>query len=117
MERRRDLRFEIQLKCRVQPLGGQHFIEGLTLNMSRSGALIRVLQNGHPRLVQPGDALRAEVPLPENRRFKPRCLACKAVAVRASEEREGWVVAIRFESIQFATAQPARMLEDSLVVM
>src|SRR5271165_3000151 len=64
MERRRDLRFEIQLRCRVQPIGGQHFIEGMTVNLSRSGALIRMIPNGHPALVpQPGDALWAEVPL------------------------------------------------------
>jgi hypothetical protein len=118
MERRRDLRFEIQLKCRVQPIGGQHFIEAMTLNLSRSGALIRVISNGHPTLVpRPGDALWAEVPLPAHRQFKQRCLACKAVAVRTSEEKEGWVVALRFERVQFATAQPARSPEDTLAVM
>jgi len=118
MERRRDLRFEIQLRCRVQPVGGQHFIEGMTLNMSRSGALIRVTLNGHAGLIpQPGDALWAEVPLPAHRQFKQRCLACQAIAVRTSEEKEGWVVAMRFERVQFATAQAARMPEDSLAVM
>ena len=118
MERRRDLRFEIQLRCRVQPIGGQHFIDGLTLNLSRSGALIRIVPDGHPGLVpQPGDALWAEVPLPAHRQFKQRCLACKAVAVRISEEKDGWVVALRFERVQFAVAQRARMPEDSLAVM
>jgi len=102
----------------VQPIGGQHFIEGLTLNLSRSGALIRMVSNGHPALVpRPGDALWAEVPLPQHRQFKQRCLACKAVAVRISEEKEGWVVALRFERVQFAVAKPARMPEDSLAVM
>ena len=118
MERRRDARFEIQLKCRVQPIGGQHFIEGLTINLSRSGALIRMVPDGHPALVpQPGDALWAEVPLPAHRQFKQRCLACKAVAVRISEEKQGWVVALRFERVQFVTAHPVRVPEDSLVVM
>jgi PilZ domain len=118
MERRRDPRFDIRLKCRVQPVGGQHFIEGLTLNLSRSGALIRMVPNGHPALVpRPGDALWAEVPLPAHRQFKQRCLASKAVAVRISEDKEGWVVALRFERVQFATAKPARSPEDSLAVM
>jgi hypothetical protein len=118
MERRRDPRFDIQLKCRVQPVGGQHFIEGLTLNLSRSGALFRVVLNGHPALVpKPGDALWAEVPLPAHRQFKQRCLASKAVAVRISEDKEGWVVALRFERMQFATTKPARSPEDSLAVM
>jgi hypothetical protein len=118
MERRRDLRFEIQLRCRVQPIGGQHFIEGLTLNLSRSGALIRVKPDGHPAVLpQPGDALWAEVPLPAHRQFKQRCLACKAVAVRSSEEKDGWVVALRFERVQFGVAQRAQMPEDSLAVM
>ncbi len=102
----------------MQPIGGQHFIEGLTLNLSRSGALIRVMPDGHPTLVpQPGDALWAEVPLPAHRQFKQRCLSCKAVAVRAVEEKDGWVVALRFERVQFAVAQRARMPEDSLAVM
>src|ERR1035438_5226200 len=118
MERRRDLRFEIQLTCRVQPLGSQHFIEGMTVNLSRSGALIRMIPNDNPALVpQPGDALWAEVPLPAHRQFKQRCLVCQAVAVRTSEEKEGWVVALRFERVQFATAQPVRTPEDSLAVM
>ena len=118
MERRRDLRFEIQRKCRVQVIGGQQVIEGVTLNLSRSGALIRVVQDGRPALVpRPGDALWAEVPLPVHQQFKQRCLSLRAVAVRTSEEKEGWVVALRFERVQFATAQPARAPEDSLAVM
>jgi|SRR5450631_1810047 hypothetical protein len=118
MERRRDLRFEIQLRCRVQPLGTQQVIDGMTINLSRSGALIRVLPNGHPTVLpQPGDAIWAEVPLPAHRHFKQRCLALKAVAVRTSEEQEGWVVALRFERIQFATAKRAPTAEDSLAVM
>ena len=90
----------------------------MTINLSRSGALIRVMQNGYSaKLPQPGDALWAEVPLPAHRQFKQRCLACKAVAVRTREEKGGWLVALRFERIQFANARPASAPEDSLAVM
>src|SRR6266567_1334048 len=115
MERRHDLRFEIHLKCRVQPIGAQQVIDCMTINLSRSGALIRVTPNGHLAVLpQPGDVLWAEVPLPTHRHFKQRCLSCKAIAVRSSEEKEGWVVALRFERVQFATAKPAATPEDSL---
>lgn len=77
-----------------------------------------MIPNGHPALVpRPGDTLWAEVPLPAHRQFKQRCLASKAVAVRISEDQEGWVVALQFERVQFATAKPGRVPEDSLAVM
>ncbi len=118
MERRRDLRFEIRLQCRVQPIGSQQVIDCMTINLSRSGALIRVMPNGYPaKLPQPGDILWAEVPLPAHRQFKQRCLASKAIAVRTSEEKGGWLVALRFERIQFVNAKPAPAPEDSLAVM
>ena len=118
MERRRDSRFEIQLKCRVQPIGGHQVIDGMTINLSRSGALIRVVRDGHPTpLLQPGDALWAEVPLPAHRMFKQRCLACKAIAVRMTEEKDGLVVALRFEHVQFGTVKAAAAPASSMAVM
>src|SRR5579864_1772137 len=118
MERRRDLRFEIQVRCRVQPVGGDQVIDGMTINLSRSGALIRVMRDGHPLPdLRPGDTFWAEVPLPPHRLFKQRCLSCKAVAVRTSEEREGWLVALRFERVHFADAKPAAIPVNSLAVM
>ncbi len=117
MERRRDLRFEIHLRCRVQPAGGQ-FIDGMTINLSRSGALIRVVRDGHPLpVLQPGDVLWAEVQLPAHRSFKQRCLSSKAVAVRTSEEKEGWLVALQFERVHFATAKPEPAPISSVAVM
>ena len=90
----------------------------MTINLSRSGALIRVTPAGYPaKLPQPGDILWAEVPLPAHRQFKRRCLAVKAIAVRTHEENGGWLVALRFERIQFANAKPASAPEDSLAVM
>src|SRR5258708_7627859 len=118
MERRRDLRFEIRLQCRVQPIGSQQVIDCMTINLSRSGALIRVTPDGYPaKLPQPGDVLWAEVPLPAHRQFKQRCLALKAIAVRTREENGGWLVALRFERIQFANAKTGSAPEASLAVM
>lgn len=90
----------------------------MTINMSRSGALIRVVPNGYPTpLLQPGDVLWAEVPLPAHRMFKQRCLACKAVAVRMSAEEDALVVALRFEQVQFGVVKAAAATANSLAVM
>jgi c-di-GMP-binding flagellar brake protein YcgR len=98
MERRRDLRFDISLKCRVRREGQTQAIEGTTLNLSRSGALIRI--NGGASL-EAGDVVVTEVPLPPHRLFNQRCLACKGVAVRAFEQERGWLVAVQFDHLEF----------------
>ena len=117
MERRRDLRYEVQLRGRVQPLGGE-IIDCMTINLSRSGALIRIATNGHiPPVFQPGDVVWAEVPLPAHKMFKQRALACKAVAVRACEHKDGWMVALRFERVGFSTAKRPAATVDTLAVM
>ena len=100
------MRFDISLVCRLKPAGQTQTIEGVTLNLSRSGALIRI-DNG--RTLQAGDVLLTEVPLPTNRLFKQRCLACRGVAVRTFEEQEGCLVAVQFDHLEFRplTEKPA----------
>lgn len=102
MERRRDLRFEIRLTCRLQRLGETQNVEATTLNMSRSGALVFLARDHQgDALPQPGDAVLAEVPLPAHRLYEQRCFACKGTAVRVDEGEEGWVVAVQFDHIEF----------------
>ena len=74
----------------MQPIGGQHFIEGLTLNLSRSGALIRMVSNGSSHFsTKQGDALWGKSR--SRRTGSSNSVACprKAIAVRVSEEKEG----------------------------
>ncbi len=89
----------------------------MTVNLSRSGALIRIAPNDGPTSVpRKGDALLAEVPLPANRRFEPRCLSCQGVAVRVTQNEEDgcWLIAVKFQQIQFcavtAQAKPLNVL-------
>lgn len=92
------MRFEISLLCRLRPLDRSQSIEGITLNLSRSGALIRIDGGA---VLQPGDQVLTEVPLPAHRLFKRRCLACKGVAVRTFEHNKGWLVAVQFDRLEF----------------
>lgn len=118
MERRRDLRFEIRLKCRLLSPTRPQVIDAVTVNLSRSGALLRLSLNGDGHApVQPGDVLLTEVPLPVHRSFKPRCLSCKAVAVRTFEEEESQVVAVQFEHIEFRPVSSDSALTSSVAVL
>jgi hypothetical protein len=78
----------------------------MTVNLSRSGALIRMSgNNGADPVLHQGDVLLAEVALPVHRQFRPRCLACKGVAVRMLEAGERQLlIAVRFEHVEFRTA-------------
>lgn len=117
MERRRDARFEIELKCRVQPVNGLRVAEGTTINMSRSGALIEISATCGPESVpQPGEALSAEVRLPSHLRFGPRCLSCKGVAVRAAKLGERYLVAVRFERMEVRMVRTATAAARAVVM-
>jgi hypothetical protein len=117
MERRRDARFKIELKCRIQPENGLQVADGTTINMSRSGALIEISATCSPESVPgPGDALLTEVRLPSNLYFGPRCLCCKGVAVRTAKIGKGYVVAVCFERIRIGGLPAAAMLAPAVVM-
>jgi hypothetical protein len=112
---RPDSRSEIELKCRVQPENGLQVVEGTTINMSRSGALIEISATCGP-VPQPGDVLSVEVRLPTNLHFGPRCLSCKGVAVRTAKIGKGYAVAVRFERIKFGAVAAAAVAAPTLVM-
>jgi PilZ domain len=117
MERRRDARFEVELKCRVQPGNGLRVAEGTTISMSRSGALIEISATCSPESVpQPGEALSTEVRLPLNIHFGPRCLSCKGVAVRTFKNGKGYVVAVCFKRIKFGAVAAAAAAARTVVM-
>jgi hypothetical protein len=102
MERRRNLRFESQLECRLRRVGGLKSLEGTTINVSRSGALI-LIQTGQLRdssaMPQPGDRLQVELLLPAHDGFGRRCLSCTAIAVRSNWKGSNGVVAVQFNQV------------------
>ena len=114
---RRDARFEIEVKCRVQPKDALQVAEGTTINMSRSGALIEISATCNPESVpRQGDVLSAEVRLPSNLYFGPRCLSCKGVAVRTAKNGKGYVVAVCFKRIKFGAVAAAAVAARTVVM-
>jgi len=112
MERRRGVRYEIELGCRLTRRGGHETIEATTQNLSRVGALVITDATTYtdpqvtPRV---GDLVQIEVVLPANRDFGQRCLACEAIAVRVTAENGGLVLALQFERVDIRKliVQPA----------
>jgi hypothetical protein len=78
-------------------------LDATTLNLGRTGALIVTGGSGYldsRAIPQPGDPMRLEVALPAHTGFGQRCLACEAVAVRATTQEGRYLVALQFERIE-----------------
>jgi hypothetical protein len=117
MERRKSERFEIELKCRLQIDNRTQIADGTTINMSRLGALIKISATCNPEAVpQPRDVLRAEILLPTNLQFGPRCLLGNAIAVRTSKGDDGYTVAVHFQRIEIVAVQPTEELKSTVVM-
>ena len=103
MERRRGVRFEMQLSCRLKRRGSYETLDATTLNLGRLGALVVTGNSKHfdakliPRL---GDSIQLEVALPAHHNFGQRCLSCDAIAVRCANREGSCVVALQFERVE-----------------
>jgi len=77
-------------------------IDGTTLNLGRLGALVATARDydASDLVPQPGDTVQLEIALPVHRNFGQRCLACDAVAVRATNGGTGFLVALQFERVE-----------------
>jgi hypothetical protein len=111
MERRRGVRFEIQLTCRLKRGGGYETVDATTLNLGRLGALVATGSSGYmdsQAIPQPGDTVNLEVLLPAHQQFGQRCLACDAVTVRATTENGHSLIALQFQRVEIRrVATPA----------
>jgi hypothetical protein len=120
MERRRGVRFEIQLRSRLKRRGTGEAIDVMTLNLGRLGALVASGTNNYidARLIpQPGDIVQLEVALPVRREFGQRCLTCDAVTVRATSTGGTCLVALQFERVKIRRVMAEVAAASSLVVM
>ena len=118
MERRRSVRYEIRLACRLR-MGNQHEgINGMTLNLGCTGALVAVPDarsaNG---FLGPGDPIKVAIFLPPNPVFGQRALDCEGKVVRLHAEDSTPVVAIQFEQVAFKKVEPGPKAAVSMAVM
>jgi hypothetical protein len=84
---RRGRRFSLVLPCHVtSPYTRSIRIAGTTLNMSRTGVLVRFYHLGASEaLPQVGEVAPLEIDLPTGPSISPRILRCMAVVVRILE--------------------------------
>jgi len=102
MERRENRRFVSELRCMLRRNGEETGIEGTTINVSRSGALIRAARPaGRGSLPGPGEFVELELLLPSVQGQEQRCMACNAVALRTNLDNAGGIeVAVRFLRVE-----------------
>ena len=118
MERRRGVRFEIQLTCRLKRGGALEMVDATTLNLGRLGALVASNSNHYAASIpQPGDSVDLEVLLPVHRQFGQRCLACEAVAVRSTQDGERWLIALQFERVEIRKVPVQKAAATTMAVM
>jgi len=118
MERRRGVRFDIQLICRLKRGGAHEMVDATTLNLGRLGALVATPSSNYPNSIpQPGDSVNLEVLLPAHRQFGQRCLACEAVAVRATNEGGRCLIALQFERLEIRKVESHSAAAGRLAVM
>lgn len=95
------MRFDIHLTCRLKRGGAHEMVDATTLNLGRLGALVAIGSFTYANSIpEPGDPVNLEVLLPAHHQFGQRCLACEAIAVRATNESNRYLVALQFERIE-----------------
>ena len=120
MERRRGVRFEIQLTCRLKRGGACETVDATTLNLGRLVALVATGTSNYMDLdsiPQPGDPVNLEVLLPAHLQFGQRCLACDAVTVRASTEGGQCLIALQFQRVEIRRVVTQAVAAGRLAVM
>ena len=112
MENRRSLRFDVELACRLRWGPVREAVNGITQNISRSGALIWYWpsQNGSS-MPHVGDSLEMHILLPHSNVFGQKALYCKTMVVRADRNLAGACeIALSFEQLRFEEAQKSRRM-------
>jgi hypothetical protein len=107
MERREHPRLPISLPCEVELLRNGVLHEGLTQNLSRTGALIEVIAP-MADFIQ-GDNVTVRIQLPLRALFEQKCMTCTGVLARVDDScAPARTLAVEIRTVVFESA--ARML-------
>ena len=104
MDRRRTARLALQLSCRLI-MRDSRTATGQTINVSRTGLLIRFPAAIADDLPRPGDLVRVEVESPEkDGPEKGIRLHCEGLVIRVEQDRnEETLLGLQVESMRFRT--------------
>lgn len=114
MDKRRNRRLEINLRCRVaSPRIGSQSLTGFTENMSRGDILVQLDGGGEPsELPSAGDPMIVEIDLPANHAFGKKCMQCQTTVVRVSRSEAGSLrVAMRIHKMRFQSCGECSVFE------
>jgi c-di-GMP-binding flagellar brake protein YcgR len=117
MERRRNARVDINLRCRISsPRAGHLSLMAVTENMSRGDILVLFDREQPDELVpSPGDPLIVEIDLPAEHAFGRKCMQCQTTVVRVTKAEDGGSrAALRIHKIRFQSREgcPAAGVEE-----
>ena len=103
MERRRGVRYPVELDCSVSEFPGPvRRVQGKTVNMSRCGVLVRLEQDGaSPLTLGMGDTARVVLEMPNAPYFRGCWLECNCRAVRVEELTDSRWVAFEVKRYRF----------------
>jgi hypothetical protein len=108
MDQDRNVRHEIQLNCRLRAADQRETWSGMTINVSREGAIIAIRDFGAGSSVpRPGDPVKVELLLPPHPVFGQRCLACEGIASRVKHADPEIILEVQFEQMMFKKVEPA----------
>lgn len=97
MERRTSQRVLLDRACTIHrdwPVPASW--TGVTLNMSRDGALIDMQVDDGGHSITTGDNVSVDLLLEESQRFEQRCMHCHGVIVRVDPHLESTRVSVQF---------------------
>lgn len=107
------------LECSIRIGGkGAVMVPGITENVSRSGALVRIQPNGHTSSIEIGVQVAIDLDLPHSPDEKPQCLRGKGMIVRTSvaEDDQTHHIALSFSKVGFHRNAPVAVKTSSLVM-
>ncbi len=105
IERRSHLRVGVELRCYTT--GASPLLVGLTVNISRTGLLVRwQVGKGHSQPPQVGDSLKLDLELPASSVGR-KCIRCRGRVVRVSvADRRLPLIAVAVAQMEFRDHAP-----------
>ena len=112
MERRERDRVQVELECRVDWQGQPGAELSNTLNISRTGMLLR-WQPDTSALPAIGDEMIVRLKMPRNPAFDQRWMVFRAQVVRVSRtQQDGLVVAVNGSPVRFSAGSDETTFEN-----
>ena len=103
---------QIRLRCELEIPTDRTVLAGYTCNLSRSGALLEVVDLRQS--IPLGEKVTLRIELPTSRVFEPKCMECAAVVHRSEAGADETIVlALQIVAVQFRSLRRMRLRQTS----